>query len=165
VSRALAVAAVLGILMLASCSDEATSSRNDPTAEATTSTPAERSSPFSGYRSETYANDGQGTVAACTNPAALGGGEGVLDPYVTGGVAGVTATTPYLRTPDAMRAECASANGITYLGLSSATGPGDVRSVEEALTNVGFWGLHLTESNLTQGNLIEIVCTQTDAQL
>ena len=113
----------------------------------------------------TFGHDGQATVAACTNPAALGGGEGVLDPYVTGGVAGVTATTPYLRTPDAMRAECASANGITYLALSSATGPGDVRSVEEALTNVGFWGLHLTESNLTQGNLIEIVRTQTDAQL
>jgi hypothetical protein len=41
--------------------------------------------------------------------------------------------------------------------MSPTSAPGDQRHVEEAVTNIGFWGLHLMESNLTQGNLIELV--------
>jgi hypothetical protein len=43
---------------------------------------------------------------------------------------------------------------MTYLAMSPTSAPGDQRGVEGAVTNVGFWGLHLMESNLTLGNLI-----------
>jgi hypothetical protein len=49
---------------------------------------------------------------------------------------------------------------MTYLAMSPTSAPGDQRAVEGAVTNIGFWGLHLTESNLTQGNLIRLVRRQ-----
>jgi len=111
-----------------------------------------------------FGHDEPGTVAACTNPAELGGGAGELKPYLLSGVTGVTVTTPYIQLPDAVRGVCASGNGMTYLAMAPTTAPGDPRKVEEALTNTGFWGLHLMESNLTQGNLIELIRTQSASQ-
>lgn len=108
-----------------------------------------------------FGHDRPGTVAACTNPAALRGGTGELKPFLVSGVAGVTVSTPYIQVPNAMRAVCASRNGMTYLAMSSTTAAGDPRNVDGALTNAGFWGLHLSELNLTQGNLIELVRRQS----
>ncbi len=98
-----------------------------------------------------FGHDAPGTVAACTNPAALGGGAGALKPYLPFGVTGVTVTTPYIQVPDALRAVCASGNGMTYLAISPTTAAGDPRNVEAAVTNSGFWGLHLTESTSRRG--------------
>ena len=108
-----------------------------------------------------FGHDGRGTVAACTNPAALRGGTGGLKPYLLSGTVGISVTTPYVQLPRALRARCAHRNGMTYLAMSSRSEPGDPRNVEAAVTNVGFWGLHLMESNLTQGNLIELVRRQS----
>jgi len=107
-----------------------------------------------------FGHDGTRTVAACTNPAALRGGTGDLKPYLLSGTVGVAVTTPYVQLPHALRARCAHGNGMTYLAISPTSAPGDQRRVEGAVTNVGFWGLHLMESNLTQGNLIGLVRRQ-----
>lgn len=95
------------------------------------------------------------------NPAALRGGAGDLTPYLLSGVTGDTVTTPYVQLPHAVHAFCARGNGMTYLAMSSTTAPGDPRNVDGAVTNAGFWGLHLMESNLTQGDLIELVRSQS----
>jgi hypothetical protein len=108
-----------------------------------------------------FGHDGRGTVAACTNPAALRAGTGDLKPYLLSGTVGISVTTPYVQLPRALRARCAHRNGMTYLAMSSRSESGDPRNVEAAVTNVGFWGLHLIESNLTQGNLIELVQRQS----
>jgi Protein of unknown function (DUF3089) len=107
-----------------------------------------------------FGHDGRRTVAACTNPAALRGGTGELKPYLLSGTIGVPVTTPYVQVPHALRARCAHGNGMTYLAMSPTSAPGDQRDVEGAVTNIGFWGLHLMESNLTQGNLIGLVRRQ-----
>jgi hypothetical protein len=107
-----------------------------------------------------FGHDGHRTVAACANPAALRGGAGALEPYLLSGTTGATVTTPYVQLPDALQARCAHGNGMTYLAMSPTSAPGDQRDVEGAVTNIGFWGLHLTESNLTQGNLIRLVRRQ-----
>jgi hypothetical protein len=43
---------------------------------------------------------------------------------------------------------------MTYLAMSPTSATGDQLDVKGAVTNLGFWGLHLMESNLTLGNLI-----------
>jgi len=105
-----------------------------------------------------------GLVSACTNPAALAGGKGMLKPYVppspeTGKAAAVE--TNFVQLPDAIEAECRTEAGQTYLAVTAATRPGDKREVTMAVSNVPGWGLHLTEVNLTMGNLLDIVRAQT----
>jgi hypothetical protein len=101
-----------------------------------------------------------GLVAGCTNPAALAGGKGTLKPYVppspeTGKIAKVD--TNFVALPDALTGECVTADGQTYLAIAAAKKPGDTRDLTTTVTNVPGWGLHLTEVNLTQGNLLDLV--------
>jgi hypothetical protein len=51
-------------------------------------------------------------------------------------------------------------DGSTGCGPARQPPALDQRDVEAAVTNIGFWGLHLTESNRTQGNLIRLVRRQ-----
>jgi hypothetical protein len=93
-------------------------------------------------------------------PRPSAGAQGALKPYLLSRTTGVTVTTPYVQLPHALQARCAHGNGMTYLAMSPTSAPGDQRDVEGAVTNIGFWGLHLMESNLTQGNLIRLVRRQ-----
>ena len=107
-----------------------------------------------------------GLTGACTNPAALPGGSGVLvpdvaDPSKVTGIAPVT--TPFARFPDAIQATCRSDATRTYLEISAVGAPGDPRDVSALVTNVPGWGLHLTEFNLTMGSLLDLVRSQTAA--
>jgi hypothetical protein len=49
---------------------------------------------------------------------------------------------------------------MTYLAMSPTSAPGDQHDIGEAVTNIGVWGLHLMESNITQGNLIGLARRQ-----
>lgn len=124
-----------------------------------------------------------GQTQVCTNPAALGGGAGVLKPYLsTAGetiIPDLTAPqeawtrnggqidAPFVTTPGLYSAEC-SADGA-YLAISPTAAPGDQRT--GALT--GDWlvdgqpeptmGLHLLDLNLTAGNLADILRRQIAA--
>ena len=124
-------------------------------------------------------------VAACTNPAALGGGSGTLHPYLsTDGVMIVgktvakpwvsperTIDTAWVSVPGLLTAECTSNEHATYLEVTvhgDASDPrtddivGDLRAAGQVLAS---WGLHLVDVNLAMGNLLDIVGQQAKAWL
>jgi hypothetical protein len=117
-------------------------------------------------------------VAACTNPAALGGGSGALHAYLstTGGtitgtvkpkpwvVPEQTIDTPWVSVPGLLTAKCSSNdNASGYLEVTvngNAADPrtddivGDISAGGTVLAN---WGLHLVDVNLAMGNLLDII--------
>src|SRR6476659_3284209 len=125
-------------------------------------------------------------VAACTNPAALGGGSGELHAYLsaTGGtITGATKPkpwvvpeqaidTPWVSVPGLLTAKCSSNdNASGYLEVTVHGDPNDPR-VDDITGDIGVgtnvlanWGLHLVDVNLAMGNLIDIVGQQTKAYL
>lgn len=107
----------------------------------------------------------------CTNPAALGGGSGALEPYFAtapfpGPLGAVTDAPPaavptrWISVPGQYRASCRREAGAVWLGVTPA--PGDPRP---ALTeSIGpDWGLHLYDVNLPLGNLVDVVRRQAKA--
>jgi hypothetical protein len=122
-------------------------------------------------------------TAACTNPAALGGGEGELHAYLSADGRTIVSTTkpppwivperpiptPWVSVPGLLTARCVSNENATYLevtvhGDRSQRRTGDIvgdlsvgGSVQAA------WGLHLVDMNLGMGNLVEIVDRQSNA--
>jgi len=124
-------------------------------------------------------------IAACTNPAALGGGAGVLHAYLsTDGrtIVGTTApkpwvtperpiNTPWVSVPGLLSAECKSNENATYLELTVHGNPSDPRT-DDIVGDLGGperiqadWGLHLVDFNIAMGNLVEIVGEQAKAWL
>jgi hypothetical protein len=122
-------------------------------------------------------------VAACTNPAALGGGSGALHSYLsTDGatIVGTTAPKPWVvpersidtawvSVPGLLTAECRSNEHATYLEVTVHSDASDPRTddivgdVAAAGQVVASWGLHLVDVNLAMGNLVDIVGQQADA--
>lgn len=109
---------------------------------------------------------------ACTNPAALAGGRGTLQPLLpvrenllgqptTAGAWGARTsaiTTPFLLAAE-LSAECVEAGGASYLAVDLPVDvPGEVSSSGQVLRN---WGLHLIDANLAMGNLVQIVRQQS----
>jgi hypothetical protein len=127
-----------------------------------------------------------GTLAACVNPAAPGGGSGELKAYMPthGVVFPLAATvqpawtippqqiaTPFVELPGLMSAQCVSDAHGTYLAVSmhgTSGGPrvgdiqGDVLLDGKPQAN---WGLHLVDANLTIGNLADLVGEEGRAYL
>jgi hypothetical protein len=124
-------------------------------------------------------------VAACTNPAALGGGSGELHPYLSTDGRTIVGTTPPLpwvlperpiRTPwislrGLLTAQCTANDNATYLEVIVHSDPsgartndiiGDIRADGKVLAN---WGLHLVDANIAMGNLVDIVGRQGKAWL
>ena len=114
-------------------------------------------------------------VAACVNPAALGGGSGALNAYMnatqspSGSPNGWTnppmaVTTPFVKLPGLMTAECVT-GPFDYIAVTMHPTAGGVRvndiggDVKVPGTNVILkdWGLHLVDANLHMGNLVHIV--------
>jgi hypothetical protein len=111
----------------------------------------------------------------CTNPAALAGGGGLLDPIspkaafpssssLAAGIAvlGVRFPTPpttvWWSAPGAYGARCETLNGATVLEIRGRDGgPTPNPSPTPA------WGLHLLDANIALGNLLEIVKPQVAA--
>jgi hypothetical protein len=123
----------------------------------------------------------EGLEAACTNPAALGGGSGQLHSYLTGQGSLIASSaaqkhqwvkdaapvdTPFVSVPGLLSAECASNENANFLKVTVNADaadpraddiPGDLGIVGKPQAN---WGLHLVDVNLAMGNLLEIVSTQ-----
>ena len=122
-------------------------------------------------------------VAACTNPAALGGGSGELHAYLTKDGNTITSNaaikpwvvpekpieTPWVSVPGLLTAECKTNENATYLEVQvhgNAADPrvdditGDLGVGQQVLAN---WGLHLVDVNLAMGNLVDIVGQQARA--
>ncbi|QDZ08999.1 DUF3089 domain-containing protein [Sphingomonas panacisoli] len=119
--------------------------------------------------------DQPGMVAACTNPAALGGGKAVTDaifgakgaglgstPMGNWTTDGAAVTTPFVSVPGLISAECVSNNGFTYLAVTVNADPKDTRTdtiVGDVVVNgtiLKDWGLHLIDMPVEMGNLVSI---------
>jgi hypothetical protein len=128
---------------------------------------------------------GDGMVAACVNPAALGGGSGELHAYLAASVPGIIpmaemkpwvtparpVTTPFVSVPGLLTAECVSNDKGSYLAVTVHGNPADPR-VDDIVGDVVVngvplpdWGLHLIDVNLTMGNLVDLVRQQSKAYL
>jgi hypothetical protein len=125
-------------------------------------------------------------VAACTNPAALGGGSGALKAYldksgrtITGPAPAKPWVTPdqpidtaWVSVPGLLTAKCSSNdNASGYLEVTVNGNPNDAR-VDDIGGDLGVgtnvlanWGLHLVDVNLAMGNLVDIVSQQSKAYL
>ena len=124
-----------------------------------------------------------GMAAACTNPAALGGGSGQLHSYLSSSGRTIVGTsppkpwvmperrveTPWVSVPGLLDARCASNDNATYLDITvrgNADDPradditGDIAANGQVLAN---WGLHLIDMNLAMGNLVDLVGQQARA--
>lgn len=128
---------------------------------------------------------GANMVAACVNPAALGGGSGELHAYLSTGrfIASSAApprpwvtperkvTTPFVSVPGLLSAECVSNDAGNYLAVHVNADPNDPRTddiVGDVVVNNQVqkdWGLHLIDANLAMGNLLDLVRAQTKAYL
>ena len=125
-------------------------------------------------------------AAACTNPAALGGGSGELHAYLDAAGRTITSTTPpkpwvtpeqkidtpWVSVPGLLTARCASNdNASGYLEVTVHGDPNDPR-VDDISGDIGAagnvlanWGLHLIDVNLAMGNLLDIVGQETKTYL
>jgi hypothetical protein len=108
----------------------------------------------------------------CTNPAALGGGRAPLRSYFpTAGfrwqTTGRFISTPFVTLPGLIEGECVSGGGQTYLSITVDARPADPRTDDipgDLLgTPPGRYGLHLSDIQLAQGDLIQLVAQQAAA--
>ena len=115
----------------------------------------------------------KGMAVLCTNPAALGGGSGLVDPvyptqpFAPGttiataitlvGVPVPQASTPWVEAPGSYSAHCTSGTAHA-LEVTPRAGAPTPKPVPDAT-----WGLHLTDANLALGNLVELVGEQAKA--
>jgi len=115
-----------------------------------------------------------GLRVLCTNPAALAGGSGILDPVFPGqpfapgstiaaGIAllGYTVpqvTTPWVSVPGAYAARCSGVGGASVLEATPRHGAPTIHP-----SPTSGWGLHLVDVNLALGNLVAIVQQEAGA--
>jgi hypothetical protein len=124
----------------------------------------------------------QTMVAACTNPAALGGGSGGLKAYLDRTGRTITSATParpwvtpeqpidtpWVSVPGLLTAKCSSNdNASGYLEVTVNGNPTDPRT-DDIVGDIGMgatvlanWGLHLVDVNLAMGNLVDVVSQQS----
>lgn len=112
-----------------------------------------------------------GLQVLCTNPAALRGGTGLLDPilptraFAPGSsiAAGISllhfgippVTTPWVSAPGAYSARCSTAGGASTLVISPLGGAPHLQP-----SPLASWGLHLVDVNIALGNLVGIVASE-----
>ena len=123
-----------------------------------------------------------GMVAACTNPAALGGGKALTDNYLGTRGAGLgsgiqapwvkdgpAVTTPFVKAPGLLTAECVRSGKFSYLAVTVNADPADPRTdtIAGDVVILGKilpdWGLHLIDMPVAMGNLVELSNTQAKA--
>lgn len=115
-------------------------------------------------------------VAACTNPAALGGGVAPLDGYFDAGgrtalaldasnawtANGTPITTPFVRIVGMLSAHCTTNAYATALEVTVKRGPAS-RDIQGDLID-GF-GLHLVDAEVALGDLVALVGKQRASYL
>src|SRR5258708_3843274 len=129
----------------------------------------------------------EGMQAVCANPAALGGGSGLLNAYLSAGristgsdgprepydwtVPPKRIETAFGKGPGLLSAACVVDEHGSYVAVTVHPTPVGARTNDiscDAVVNgqwVEDWGLHLIDANLTMGNLVAIVADRTKAYL
>jgi pimeloyl-ACP methyl ester carboxylesterase len=112
----------------------------------------------------------KGQEIVCTNPAALGGGSGPVDPYfptkrlnsVISFDAQAGVSTAWVNYPDLFTAQCQNGGGASRLQITDIRKPGDNRP--KLVDAIGpTWGLHVYDGNIALGNLVGIVQSEATA--
>jgi len=118
-------------------------------------------------------------VAACTNPAALGGGEAPLNGYFDAGggtalamgptepwtVGGRPIATPMVRVVGLLKGRCTSNAFATYLEVSVERGPDSPASRDIQGDLVEPLGLHLVDMEVAMGDLVDLIGQQARSYL
>jgi hypothetical protein len=123
-----------------------------------------------------------GMVAACVNPAALGGRTAVTDAYLGARGAGLASlpmgawtrdaapvTTPFVKVPGLISAACSETGPFHYLAVTINADPADPRTdtivgdVVVGGVTLKDWGLHLVDMPVEMGNLVELSDRQARA--
>jgi hypothetical protein len=131
-----------------------------------------------------FGRGGEGTHAACVNPADVtGGGPAPLHPYFSldqppgtllGGPpaepfaegAAVTAddiTTPWVTYDDLVEGTCVAEGEFSYLELSVQGDPADPRTDDIGGNLTPEWGMHLIDANVAMGDIEALVAEQAEA--
>jgi Protein of unknown function (DUF3089) len=128
-----------------------------------------------------FGRAGEGTRAACVNPAAPAGGAAALHPYflvdqaagaLLGGASAqpfadpartAEITTPWVTYPDLVEAECVTAGDHDYLALTVRGDPADARTDDIGGDLTPEWGMHLVDANVAMGDIVDMVATQATA--
>ncbi|GAB5489360.1 MAG: DUF3089 domain-containing protein [Parasphingorhabdus sp.] len=123
----------------------------------------------------------EGLEAACTNPAALAGGNTALRPAFAAGmswqmardtgpwVKDGTIATRYVGLPGLLSAQCVKKDGASYLSVAVNAEPDDPRTddvpgdVVVGGTILADWGLHLIDVTIAYDDLIALVPQQLAA--
>jgi Protein of unknown function (DUF3089) len=119
------------------------------------------------------------TLVACTNPAALGGGEAALNGYFD--AAGGTAlplgpsdpwtvgkrpiATPMVRVVGLLKGQCTSNAFASYLEVTVERGPHSPASRDIQGDLAEGLGLHLVDMEVAMGNLVDLVGQQARSYL
>ena len=122
---------------------------------------------------------------ACTNPAALDGGEGELHAYLDKDGEHIVSKakpkpwvnpeqpidTPFVSVPGLLTGKCTTNENATYLEVTVHPDQAGKRT-NDIVGDLGVpgqpmadWGLHLIDVNLAMGNLVDLVGRQTKAWL
>jgi hypothetical protein len=129
----------------------------------------------------------EGMQAVCANPAALGGGSGMLDAYLSAGRISTgsdgprepfdwtqpakTIETSFVKVPGLLSATCVVDDHGSYLAVTVHPDAGGARTNDisgDVVVNgkvLEDWGLHLIDANLTMGNLVAIIGDETKSYL
>jgi len=129
-----------------------------------------------------FGRAGDGTRAACVNPADLDGGPAPVEPYflieppegaLLGGTAGAQPfsdpertdeiATPWVTYPDLVEAECVDDGDFTYLALTVHGDPDDPRTDDIGGDLTPEWGMHLIDANVAMGDIVRLVAAQARA--
>jgi hypothetical protein len=107
----------------------------------------------------------------CVNPAAPGGGVATLKPdFPSSGVfavsgkaaGGVTARTPFVTYPGQYSARCVDKGGASWLQIDHVGGKTNILTAAGGLV-APTWGLHPIDVSIAEGNLVDLVRTESAA--
>jgi len=110
---------------------------------------------------------GPGLAAACVNPAALLGHDGLDAELPTRAEVARLLGTPLVENPGLISARCATIGDRAFLAITvKDSGVGAVtlgKALSDAQARAPAWGLHALDVNLALGDLVEVVARQTKA--
>jgi hypothetical protein len=111
----------------------------------------------------------KGLEVMCVNPAAPGGGKAALKPYFSTadlraylGKAAASASTPFVTYSGQYAAHCVNSGGANWLQIDKLGGKLDIRAGVRRV-EAASWGLHLVDISLAEGNLVDLVRSESAA--
>ena len=108
-----------------------------------------------------------GVAPLCVNPAAIGGGRGALETYLSKPSFAPETDPPYVELAGQLTAECVADAQGAVLRVHIEPGPaaGLLGIVMQRYSPLPAWGEHPLDISLVQGNMIDLMGSQTTAWL